>query len=66
MISERDIYRTANLMVRKHGSEAHIHAAMRADEFVDNGDLDGQRTWLRIIKAIEELSSTDRGDAPLN
>jgi len=53
-------------MIRKLGSEAHIHAAMRADEFLDKGDLDGQRTWLRIIKAIEELRSTDRGDAQLN
>lgn len=66
MISDRDIYRTANVMIREFGSTAHIQAAMRADELLDKSDLDGQRTWLRIIKAIEELRSTDRGDAPLN
>jgi len=66
LISDRDIFQTANLLIRKHGSEAHIHAAMRADEFLDKGDLDGQRTWMRIIQAIGELTSTDRGDAPLN
>jgi len=66
LTSDRDIYRTANLMIRKHGSEARLQAAMRADELLDKGDLDGQRTWLRIIKANEDLTSTDRGDAPLN
>jgi hypothetical protein len=53
-------------MIREYGSEVHIQAAIRADEFHDKGDLDGQRTWLRIIKTIDELKSTDRGGAPLN
>ena len=66
MISDRDVYRTANVMIREFGSEAHLQAAMRADEFLEKGDLEGQRTWLRIIRAIEELRSTDRGNSPLN
>jgi len=61
-----DIYRTANIMLRQHGSEASIHAAMRADELLDQGDLDGQRVWLRVIKAIAKLMVTERGDAPLH
>ena len=28
---------------------------MNADVMLDMGDLDGQRVWLRIIRAIEEL-----------
>ena len=28
---------------------------MRADEFLDQGNLDGQRLWMRIMEAIEEL-----------
>jgi hypothetical protein len=66
VISDRDIYRTANLLIRKHGERAHIHAAMRVDELKDKGDLGGARTWLRIIKAIDALRSTKRGDAPLH
>jgi len=66
MSSDIDIYRAANLLVGQHGARAAIFAAMRADELLDNGDLDGQRTWLRIIKAIEDLTSTDRGESPLN
>ncbi len=28
---------------------------MRADEFLDQGSIDGQRLWIRIMQAIEEL-----------
>ncbi|MCZ6860263.1 MAG: hypothetical protein O7I42_08295 [Alphaproteobacteria bacterium] len=34
---------------------AAIEAAMRADEFLDQGNLDCQRVWMRIKKAIEKL-----------
>lgn len=55
-ISNLDIYRTANLMVKRYGRDgAPIQAAMRADEFLYMGDLDGQRTWRRILKAIDVL-----------
>ena len=66
MIPALDIYRTANLLTREHGDKAAIHAAMRADELLEAGDLDGAAAWKRIIKAIEELKSTKRGDALLN
>ena len=28
---------------------------MRADEFLDQGNIDDQRLWMRIMRAIEEL-----------
>ncbi len=55
MIPDLDIYRSAHLLVKRHGAEATIHAAMRADAMLDKGDLDGQRVWMRILKATEEL-----------
>lgn len=60
MIPNRDIYRAANVLVRKHGSEATLQAAMRADELLDRGDLDGAAVWRKIVKAVEELLSTER------
>ena len=65
MTSDLDIFRTANTLIREHGDKAAIHAAMRADEMLEAGDLDGAATWRRIIKTIEELASTERGDARL-
>ncbi len=36
-----DIYRSAKLLIEKHGDEAPIHTAMQADAMLDKGDLDG-------------------------
>ena len=41
MISDLDIYRSALLLVKQHGEDAPIHAAMRADKILDKGDLGG-------------------------
>ena len=60
MMSGRDIYRAANVLMRQHGSEATIRAAMRADELLDQGDLDGAAVWRRIENAVEELLNTER------
>ncbi len=35
---------------------------MQADAMLDQGDLDGQAVWLRILKAIEELLNTRPGN----
>ena len=34
--------RAANLLIRKHGSEAELEAAKRADLMLDRGDEDGR------------------------
>ena len=36
-----DIYRSANILVKRHGQDASIHAAMRADALLEHGYLDG-------------------------
>ncbi len=38
------------------------HAHMHADTMLDKGDLDGQRVWPRIVKAVNELLDTRLGD----
>ena len=58
MIPDRDIYRSANLLVKQHGEDAPIQAAMRADAMLAKGDMDGYAVWKRIIRALEELQST--------
>ena len=40
MIPDLDIYRSAKLLIDQHGVEAPIHAAMRADELLDAGNMD--------------------------
>jgi len=60
MTSDLEIYRSAKLLIDKHGDDAVIHAAMRADAMLDAGDLDGLATWNRILRAIEELRAGKR------
>ena len=54
-------YRAAKLLVDRHGDEAPIHAAMRAGELMDQGDMDGRAVWLRIKAAVEELLRIEVG-----
>ena len=61
MIPDLDIFRTANLLVKRHDHDAPIHAAMRADAMLEKGDLDGYAVWKRILKAVEELQRVEPG-----
>ncbi len=55
MVSDLDIYRSAKLLISRYGSDASVHAAMEADRLLAKGDMAGKRTWVRIMRAIEEL-----------
>ena len=62
MTSDLDIYRAANELIEQHGEAADIEAAMKADERLAAGDMEGEAVWLRIVKAVEELQSQERPD----
>ncbi len=61
MIPDLDIYRAANVLVKQHGQDAPIEAAMRADAMIEKGDLGGYAVWKRILRAIEEMGNTTPG-----
>ena len=61
-MEEIDIYRSANELIEQHGEAADIEAAMRADELMEAGDMEGVAAWLRIVRAVEELLSEERPD----
>ncbi len=53
----------AHELIKQHGEAADIEAAMRADERLAAGDMEGEAVWLRIVKAIAELlDKTPPGD----
>ncbi len=54
-LPDLDIYRAANVLVKHHGEDAPIEAAMRADAMLEKGDLDGYAVWRRILRAVGEL-----------
>jgi hypothetical protein len=56
MVSELDIWRAANLLVKRYGDDAGFVAAQRADKMLANGDVDGLTVWKSILRAIGELA----------
>jgi uncharacterized protein DUF6961 len=57
VIPEIDIWRAANLMLKRHGEKALEQSATRADELAAGGDHDGADIWRRITAAVEQLAS---------
>ena len=57
---EPKFYGTANALIKRHDQDAPIHAAMRADELLEAGDIEGFTTFKRVIKAVEEMLSKER------
>ena len=48
MIPEIDIWRVANLMLRRYGDEADIESAIRAEQLAEAGDWAGEAVWRRV------------------
>ena len=61
MISDLDIWRAANLLTQRHGEDAEIEAAKRADQMLERGDLDGHAVWKQIMRAIVALQTPAEG-----
>jgi len=41
--------------VRRYGEDAALEAAQCADAMLENGCLDGQRVWKRVLAAVKEI-----------
>jgi hypothetical protein len=50
---EIDIYRLARALIKQHGKDAPVHAAMRADELAAKGNIEGRAVWIRIVRAVK-------------
>jgi hypothetical protein len=57
MIPEIDIWRAAQLLLKRYGEKAFEESAARADELAAGGDDDGAATWRRITDAVVQLAN---------
>ena len=55
MTSDKDVFRSAKLLVAQYGDGAPLRAAVSAERFRKAGDGEGAAVWLRILKAAEDL-----------
>jgi triphosphoribosyl-dephospho-CoA synthetase len=60
MFTDSDIYRAANLIIRKCGDGAIIYAGARADRLLETGNEKGNNPWLKVLNAVQELLSEVR------
>jgi hypothetical protein len=52
LIPEIDIWRVANLMLKRYGDEAGVEGRRRADELAEQSDHNGAAVWRRVTDAI--------------
>jgi hypothetical protein len=57
VIPEFDIWRTANLMLKRYGDKALEESGQRADALAAAGDDNGAATWRRITVAVDQLAN---------
>ena len=58
MITEIDIWRAAQLMLRWYGDMAQAESIRRIEELSAADDFAGVAIWLRIIDAVDQLANT--------
>jgi len=65
-ITEADIIRAAELVIRLHGIGAYGRARHRVEDLRLTGDYEAAEIWRRIAKAIEQLQAKApaEGEAP--
>ena len=56
-MKEIDLYRTAVEMIKQHGENAAIQAALKSDKLLDKGDMEGAKVWREIVKKIDILQA---------
>ncbi len=63
MLSEWEMWACAQEMLRQHGLDAPIHAAMKADALLERGDRHGAAIWRLIVHRTVELLKEPGGAA---
>jgi hypothetical protein len=57
VIPEIDIWRAAQLMLKRYGDQAEAESTARAGELEAAGDHEGAAVWRRITSAVIELAN---------
>jgi hypothetical protein len=61
MLTQWELWACANHYVSHHHEDAPIIAAMRADELLAEGDLEGARNFCAIVRMINTLLAEPTG-----
>lgn len=63
-IADIDIYRAAQMVIKKHGDAALLESMKKEQALSSKGDIEGARVWHKISDAIEwmQMPSELMGD----
>ena len=62
-----DVTRAAHILLHRHGGDAGHVAIVKANQLLDNGDMDGFTMWSRIVTAVDELfTGRTKGIVPIH
>ena len=59
---DKAILTAANQLLEQYEGDvqqAKLHAALKTDKFLEEGDIDGHLTWLKIHRAVIELTDIE-------
>ncbi|HEU5047355.1 MAG TPA: hypothetical protein VFT64_05860 [Rickettsiales bacterium] len=59
MPNRKDIFRSAQLLIKQHGQEAEGYATNQLKIFRERGDKQAVSVWFAIIEAIKTLQTTE-------
>ena len=57
VVTELDILRGAKVVLDHHGPDALTHAARRADQLLERGDVQGYELWIAILAILESAKT---------
>ena len=60
-VTEWEQWAVAHHYVKKHGGEAPVLIAMRADELLERGEVLGANTYVAIMRKSERLLNRNQG-----
>jgi hypothetical protein len=66
MISQRDIFATAQLLIKKHGSKAEAFADKMMLRLMNKNDVKGASVWLSVSFAIDDLQKCKQQQGKLH
>lgn len=55
MTDQKDIYRSAQIIINQHGAEAEQYALEKMQDFMDDENVVAAATWLTIAQAVHTL-----------
>lgn len=62
VLTDWELWACARQQIERYADDASVHAAMRSDVLLAEGDLPGHRAWLAILNRIGQLTGVRGGE----